>query len=184
MMILVRRLAGLVLLLCVAACAVWSQVQEPRVSGPQGLAFLAPVGWMRFNQAGDTVLLTRDGLGIQLIRIELRPHDRAFPALKKASSADMLPSEAADLLVAELKRDPFLANLRVVDNGPALLTGKPGFRVHGQYRDERGAPFDLVAVGRATDQGLLVAFYRSLTTHYFARDLPVYEQVLASLGGI
>ena len=177
-----RFLAFAVLAILLSSCAVWTHLESSRLEGPDGLGVQAPAGWVRFNLAGDRVIaMTRDGLDIQTLRIEYRKHDKAFPEIKKVSGVDMLPAEAAELLLADLKADKGLANIQLLDNVPCRVAGKSGFRLHGQYRNERGAKFDLVASGRPTRDGLVVVFYRALSTHYYPRDIKVYEDLLASL---
>ncbi|NTV94850.1 MAG: hypothetical protein HGA75_05470 [Thiobacillus sp.] len=178
-----RILALALVAVLLASCAAWTRLDgTSRLTGPDGLSAMAPAGWMRFNLVDDRVIaLTRDGLQIQTLRIEYRKHDKAFPGVKKPSNADMLPTEAAELLLADLKADKGLANIKLIENVPCRLAGKPGFRLHGEYRDERGAQFDLVAIGRVTQVGLAVVFYRALSTHYYPRDLKLFEQVADSL---
>ncbi|MDD3529677.1 MAG: hypothetical protein PHS77_07350 [Gallionellaceae bacterium] len=179
---LYRALALASVAVLLASCAAWTRLDDGRLEGPDGLGLQALAGWMRYNEAPARVIaLTRDGLAVQTIRIEYRPHEQAFPAIKKASSLDLLPNEAADLLFADLKANAALANMQRLDVRPYRLAGRPGFRLHARFRDERGAPFDLLATGRLTRDGLLVVFYRALSTHYFQRDLEVYERLLASV---
>lgn len=179
---LIRALSLVAMSMLLASCAVWTRLDSARLNGPDGLSVQPPAGWMRFNMAGDRVIdMTRDGRPIQILRIEYRKHDQAFPAIKKKSNPDMLPSEAAELLLADLRAEPSLANMEVVENHPYRVAGKPGFWLHGRYRDSRGAPFDLVAVGRTTRDGLLVVFYRALSAYYYPRDLKIFEQTVASI---
>lgn len=180
---LARTLALALVAILLASCAAWTRLDgSSRLTGPDGLSLMAPAGWMRFNLVDSRVIaLTRDGLGIQTLRVEYRKHDKAFPGIKKASSVDMLPAEAAELLLADLKSDKGLANLKLLANQPYRLAGQAGFRLHGQFRDERGARFDLVATGCVTRDGLVVVFYRALSNHYFERDRGLYEEVLASV---
>lgn len=177
------RLTALALLATLlTSCAVWTRLEATRLEGPDGLSLQAPAGWMRFNPAGDRVIaLTRDGMPIQTLRIEYRKHDQAFPGIKKKSVPDMLPAEAAELLLADIRTEQALANLKLIDNQPMRVAGKPGFRLHGEYRDERGARFDVVAAGRPARDGLVVVFYRALSTHYYPRDLKIFEDTVASL---
>lgn len=180
---LIRAVLVLSLAVLLSSCAAWTHLEQPtRVTGPNGLSVMAPADWVRFNLVGDDViLLTRDGLPIQMLRIEYRKADKAFPSIKKKSNPDMLPSETADLLLADLRADKALANLKVLENTPYKVAGKLGFRIHGQYRDERGASFDLVAVGCTTKTGLVLLFYRSLSIHYYARDLKLFDQTVDSV---
>jgi hypothetical protein len=178
-----RKTLLLALALLLSGCAAWTHLTEPtRLSGPDGLSFMAPADWVRFNMAGDrAVALTRDGMGIQLVRVEYRKHDKAFPQIKKTSSPDLLPSEAAELAIADLRSDKSLADMKILENVPARVAGRPGFRVHGQYRDARGASFDLVVVGAPTSDGLLLLFYRGLTIHYYGRDIKQFDQIVSSV---
>lgn len=180
---LIRALALALVAMLLTSCAAWTRLQDSaRIDGPDGVSFQGPAGWMRYNLVDDRVVaLTRDGLQIQTLRVEYRSHEKAFPGIKKPSNADLLPAEAAELLLADLKSDKALANIKLLENEPSRIAGQPGFRLHGEYRDERGAKFDLVAVGRVTQAGLLVVFYRALSTHYYPRDIKTFEQVVDSV---
>ena len=68
----------------------------------------------------------------------------------------------------------------VLDNQPATLAGLPAFRVTTELKDSRGVRMRTVCTGMIAAEGFYNACYRAPTLHYFERDLPVYEAMLAS----
>ena len=139
-----------------------------------------PVGWM-CNLVKTQIGCSRDGFMLNGITIDLRPHAKAFPRIKKTSSPDALPEELAEDLVADIAAIPNLRDVKVVAVEPAELSGQPAFRVHWTYRLSEamgGATYDGVAVGAAFTEGLLVAQFEAPRLNYFAKWLPVFDATL------
>jgi hypothetical protein len=172
---------GAATLLLAGCMTPWTKVEESRQTSADGsFAIDAPVGWVRFTMNRDQLLITRDGSTIQFISVALRPHDKAFEKIKRKSDENLLPTELADLTVAELRTQPILQNIEIIDNQPRAVGGRPGFALHLQYRTERGAPFDRVVYGAAFKDGVLFFTYNALHIYYFERDRAVFDQVVAS----
>lgn len=163
-----------------AGCvSTWTRIEQPRVE-ERGYTLEAPAGWVRYNLNSDGVTITRDGLPIQFIDVSLRPAEKVFKQTKKTLPANALPAEVAALVLAELRARPGLADLTVEENSPALVAGRPGFRLRVRYHNERGTAFDRLVLGAVQGDELLVFSYHALTTYFFARDLVTFEQVVAS----
>lgn len=144
--------------------------------------FVPPAGWVRWNGAPSGVVVTRDGTPIQYIRAAQMAHADAFRAIRKKSDPDLLPNELADLLIATRKAMPGMSGLAVKGNEPATFGGLDGVRLWLAYRDERGASFDHLLYAAAGTDGVFMVEYHALSRHYFARDLPEFEKVVASMG--
>lgn len=171
--------AGLALLL--GACTTtWTRLDQPALEGPGGRYRIeAPVGWVRYSLAEDRIRITRDGMAIQFIEVALLPPEKVFEKTKRKAIPD-LPSELAELVLAELRGRAGLANLVVVENTPAELAGASGFRVRIRYTNERGAAFERVVTGAPAGSELLLFSYHALSKHFFDRDLPTFEAMIAS----
>ena len=172
------------LALSLAGCAAtWVRVDDAdrRYSG-EHYSVTLPAGWMR-SEIGDSLVLSRDGLDLQRIVIEYRPHEKAFEEIEKASSSGMLPSELAELTIAELKasQEEGLPSLEILDNRPVVLAGHTGYALHLRFKTDAGLRIEVLLRGFVDEHGMYQLMYRAPTLHYFGRDREVYESVTASL---
>lgn len=173
-------LLALALLLsgCVTA---WTRVDQPLLHGPdKRYSVEAPVGWVQFSLNQEGVTVTRDGLAIQYMEASLQPPDKVFKKTKKGVAAGALPAEVAALVLAELRAQAGLADLEALENTPATVAQRPGFRLRIGYRNERGAVFERLVLGSMQGTELLLFSYHALATHFYARDLPNFERFVAS----
>jgi hypothetical protein len=140
-----------------------------------------PPGWYRY-QSGDSLLLSKDGLDLQRILIQYHPHDQAFETLEKPSSVAMLPSELAELTIAEIKagQEGGLPSMVVLDNVPMEIAGRGGFSLHLRFKTDAGLRIELLACGFVDERGFYLLMYRAPTLHYFDRDRQVFESVTES----
>jgi hypothetical protein len=175
----------LAIVLLLAGCATGPvRVQADRTevtAGDKSFVVTLPVGWVMEDAPDDALRLSRDGYLLEYVEIAHRQHAKAFPKLKKSASDAMLPSELAELQIAELKASgELLANLTVVENEPVRLSGLEGFRVRAQYKSKRGLPFDLVVWGVADKRGYSTIRYNAPSLYYFDHYLPDVERIAAS----
>ncbi|MGB5260025.1 MAG: hypothetical protein WBO34_05810 [Gammaproteobacteria bacterium] len=178
------RAVTLLLGLLLAGCATtWVKV-DATGSQYQGKNYSArlPVGWMR-QESDKSVVLSKDGVLLQHITIEYRPHEKAFEKIEKDSSASMLPSELAELTIAELKasQEEGLPSLEILHNAPFEIDGHTGFGIHLQYKTDSGLRMDMLLRGVADESGLYLIKYTAPTLHYFNRDRQVYDSLTESL---
>lgn len=173
-------LAALAALL-LAGCVTWTRVEQLAMTGPGGdYSAEVPAGWMHADFLRDRIFLTRDGPAVQFIQILVVPHQKAFPMIEKSSAADMLPSELAELALAELKTESGLASLEVAENSPQQIAGRDGFRLHLRFRNGEGLRFERIVCGFAGREGFYTLTFQAPTLHFFARDHPEFEKVLRS----
>lgn len=170
----------------IAGCATtWTRIDDAGRSY-QGAHYsvMLPVGWMRLESGGN-LLLSKDGLDLQRIIIEYHTHDKAFETLKKASSATMLPSELAELTIAELKasQKDDLPSLRVISNAPVDIGGHAGFLLHLGYKTDAGLRVEMLMEGFADANGYYLITYRAPTLYFFERDRAAFDAVCASFRG-
>ena len=161
--------------------------QPARVDTPQtqamdkSYAIDLPLGWIRqFTETGE-LLASRDGFPLETILVERRPLKSAFPKTKKAASATSLPSELAELAVAELKAtNEQLSALAVLENEPALVSGRDGFRLKVAYKNERGLEVQREVVGVADIERYYQLSYVAPKLYYFAKYQPEFAQSVES----
>lgn len=140
-----------------------------------------PVGWIRHIAQDGTMLVSKDGFALQTIGVIHRKSDGAFPKTKKSASETMLPSELAELQIAEMKTETEqMAALKVVENEPVLLDGREGFRVRTSYFTQRGLEINRVTYGLADKSGFYRIEYVSPKLYYFDRTFGDFEKVMGS----
>ncbi|HEY5929259.1 MAG TPA: hypothetical protein VIU02_03020, partial [Burkholderiales bacterium] len=118
---------------------------------------------------------------LQTIGVIHLKSDQAFPKTKKSASETMLPSELAELQIAEMKTETEqMAALKVVENEPVLLDGREGFRVRTSYFTRRGLEINRVTYGLADKSGYYRIEYVSPKLHYFDRTYGDFEKVMGT----
>jgi hypothetical protein len=166
--------------LTLSACrSTWTRTPEGGANLTRGdYTARIPGGWMRHSGRGsldDTITL--DGTDIHSITFALQSLDQAFPILEREATPDLLPSELAELTVAELKAGGF-DNLEVVSEGPAIVAGQESFRLHLRHRQPTGLRVDHLIYGFATDSGAYRLVFSAPTLYFFERDRPVFEELV------
>lgn len=124
----------------------------------------------------ETLSASRDGMGIHSIVAYKRFHKYAFPSIEKKSGANMLPSEAADLYVADLRKQKGLERLKVSINKPAVIGRKRGFRVASHYKNEDGLRIVIDTYGFVDKTGFYFITYRGPYLYYYKRDNAAFRR--------
>lgn len=183
-----------------AGCAqtpYWTLTDDAnRVARSKSFEFSVAGGWMRTTEARayeqvdidgktqtmlyESMQLTRDGVPLHAITVTRRYPDNAFPTLKKRSSETMLPPEAAELYVSELKKRSGLEKLVVLSNKPARIDGRNGFQLVLQHKDEDGLRINIMTHGFVDRTGLYTVSYRAPALHFYERDMKDYVSLVAS----
>lgn len=177
---LFRCLLVITLILSIVGCAIWTRIEKTEtVSGPDNAYSVElPEGWVRASIVQDRILITRDGPRIQFIEIVNLAHDKAFPTLKKTSTGDMLPTEIAELYVAELKSQEGMGGLTVMENNPADIGGHPGFRLNLRFKTVRGLEYGRSVHGYADTSGVYLLSYQAPMLRYFNQGVTTFEQTV------
>ena len=141
-----------------------------------------PVGWIRHFAQDKTLLASRDGFTLQTIGITHRPAAQAFPKTKKSATEGALASELAELQIAEMKAETQqMAALTVIENEPATLDGRDGFRVRVSYHTARGLEIHRVTYGVPDKSGYYRIEYVAPKLYYFDATFADFEKVVSSL---
>jgi hypothetical protein len=146
-------------------------------------AVQAPLGW-RVSESENRIRATRDGRALNEMNVELRDHNRAFLTIGRRTTRNSPPEKLAEWFVEDLKQQE-LAELQIIDvSTDAQLVGKPAFRVRYSYRlplFNGGARIELVAIGTAVPNGVLIAQLDAPQLGYFAKALPAFEEAVRSV---
>lgn len=190
----------LALLAALGGCAptpYWTMTENAnKVAKSNSFEMTVPEGWNRttapdtwdrimIDDKEQTVLLermtaSREGTGIHTITVTRRYPGTAFPAIKKKSTAAMLPSEAADLYVSDLRKRTGLERLQVLSNKPAQVNGKPAFHLVMEYKNDDGLRIRIVSHGFVDKTGFYTVNYRAPVLYYYERDYADYARLVRS----
>ncbi|MDP9132156.1 MAG: DUF1795 domain-containing protein [Nitrospirota bacterium] len=81
----------------------------------------------------------------------------------------------------DVRANPDIVDLKVIENGPAILAGGPAFKLHLTYRSKSGLLRQSVRYG-CVDKGMLVTLsFDAPKQYYFSHDLAAFEQMKNSL---
>jgi hypothetical protein len=144
-----------------------------------GYSIALPDGWSWVKMSRDAPLIvTRDGPGLQAIRVHFREHRHAFPHIEERSSADMLPQELAELLVAEFKAEHGSGEVELLGDAPVRISDQPGFRIEFAWREANGLRYRGIVYGVATERGFYFVSYMAPVLNYFAQHEGQFEQAV------
>lgn len=177
------RLALLFLMLALSGCAPWTAIEPGSriITVKDDFTLEAPLGWVRRNFDIYEVFLSRDGPLLNFIAINREKHDRELARTKRATSADLLPHEVAELVIAEQAGSESRGAFTVLSNRPATIGGKPGVRVHTRWKTERGLPIERLTYALVDQKGRLAFIYEAPALVYFPKSLPDFEAMMKSV---
>ena len=177
-----RLLLILALLLAASGCASWEVIgpENTRLK-EDGFEVDLPAGWVRAMFERDQIILTHEGLPLQQIMVRSRPNKKAFPKLKKPADDKLLPSELAEMQVAETKRTGQVeSNLEVLENEPATIAGRLGFKVRLRFVTPRGLPMEQLLYGFCDDKHYYLLGLQAPGLYYFDAHRGEFERMVAS----
>lgn len=174
---------NVVLLLLIAAflsaCAPWAQVGGPYTSAEHRFSVEIPEGWMKFN-TDSYLMISRDGAFLQYVIVQLRPVARTFRHTHRRLNPAMLPQESAEVVIDELMSDPAVRNFRLIENAPAQIGTKGGFKLLFSYENLDGLKMKTLYYGFLQADRFYNLRYTAAARHYFAKDLESFQQILDS----
>ncbi len=188
----------LVSVLMVACSPAWTLVNDTnnRVH-LNDIAFSLPKQWMLYNDHDNNytsinngnrkdnlvrrVVLSRNGLNLDYIDIIEFNAESAFPSIERPAHQDLLPSELAELFIAEQKTTLGIDHVEVLDSQPVVIAGRDGFMVQLQFKNRAGLELQQRTYGFTTADRYYAFYYRAPSLHYFANSLPEFERLIASV---
>lgn len=138
-----------------------------------------PEGWRKIDN-NRYLFVTKESPFLQYIMVQNRPIDRSFRNTKKKIKKEMLPEEAAQIIVDELISDQNLVNLRILDNTPAEINGHDGFKILYAYSDPEGQTFRTLYYGFIKADTFFNLRFTAVDQIYFQRDIGAFIRMLNS----
>ena len=92
----------------------------------------------------------------------------------------MLPQEAAGVIIDEIASDRRIYNFNVIENTPAIIDGREGFKILFTYKDKKGSTFKTLYYGFIREESFYNLRYNAAMRYYFEKDIAAFEQILSS----
>ncbi|MGH8719490.1 MAG: hypothetical protein ACREV0_11210 [Burkholderiales bacterium] len=178
-----KTAAFFLVLLLLTGCSAWDVAKEDDLTSGPGDSYTVelPSGWVRFRAERKTLILTRDGYTLQQIIIIKKDGKDAFPRTKKEVDETLLPSELAEIQLAEIKSaNELTGNLEVLENTLATLSGKVGYKLHVRFKNSRGLPYEQLIYGFCDKNIYYAMGFAAPTLYYFDHHKAEFEQMVES----
>ena len=181
------RLAMLALLALAGGCATTPQWEHytasNRIESPEkGFTLQAPAGWRRSpGEAGDRIVLTADGAGIQQLVLGRFSLDKAFALTKGKATPQTSPRELGELVLAEIRAGSKGSALELKSAGETRIDGRPAFLLRVTERTQAGVQYERIVAGTHGQSKMFWASCKALTRYFFERARPVCEQAIESV---
>ena len=146
----------------------------------QGYEASLPAGWRRATAISDSLLLTRDGVSLQYIRIARVAVGDELTNTKKKFAKGMLPQDVAALELDEVRSDQAVRNFALVENIPFQVTGFPGFKLVYTFKTGNGLRLRRIHYGVLLRDWVYRIQYQAAAKYYFDKDLAAFERVRES----
>lgn len=173
-----KTLVSAVLMVCfLAGCGTWSTVGGDYKDGSMNLTVVFPMQWHRLKNTTDQVVITRDGLPLQQIRVARFGLDKELPNTKKKVTREMLPQEVAEILIDDLNSDFDLANKQILENIPETIDGFSGFKFAYTFQTNSGLKKKAIAYGFVAGNWVYIISYVAPVRYYFGKDIQTFEKV-------
>jgi hypothetical protein len=153
------------------------------VTTDQTVKMKLPLGWVRFVIPSEPglVVITRDGRNVQSITFTCRAADNAFPIIKKGMPSSALPTDLADLHLANMKASPRGATATATSVTPASVGNARAFRMIVENRTEKGLTLRTAVLGFEHKNQYCSASFTAPAIHYWNRDLPEFDAFAKSI---
>jgi hypothetical protein len=174
-----KILSLLILLFLITGCASVAQERSLKNLPDNDFSVEIPEGWWKPKHV-DKYLITKDGLFLQYVLIQQRPIDRPYRNTKKKLNKGMLPQEAAGVIIDEIASDRRIYNFNVIENAPAIIDGREGFKILFTYKDKKGSTFKTLYYGFISGDSFYNLRYNAARRYYFEKDIAAFEQILSS----
>jgi len=166
-----------ILALVLGGCAPWAMVGGNFENPAQNFKAEFPNGWRKFNLAKDDVLITKDGLSLQFIRISRSPIEKELQHTEKKFTKEMLPQEVAEIVIQNFRSNSNIMNQQILTNNPAEIGGYPGFKIVVVFQTKAGLTKQSIIYGFLSGDSYYEILYEAAKRYYFTKDESDFEKV-------
>jgi len=175
-----KKFLRIILLLFIVAGAL-ACAHGAGISKPASYSFSIdiPAGWRKIDN-NRYLLATKESPFLQYIMVQNRPIGRSFRNTQKKLQKDMLPEEAAQIIIDELISDQNLLNLKILTNTPASIKEYEGFKILYTYSDSQGITYKTLYYGFVKEDTFFNLRFTAADQIYFQRDIGDFRSILNS----
>jgi hypothetical protein len=165
--------------LFMTSCASFGQPGNPSQPPSYNFTLEFPEEWRKLN-AGEYLMITKDGAFSQYILVQQRHVNRPFSHTKKKIDKGMLPQETAEVILDEITSDRAILNFQIHENFPAAVNGYDGFRLVFTYKTRGGSKFKTLYYGFLQGDWFYSLRYNAADGRYSDKDVETFRRVLES----
>lgn len=169
---------AMVLMLTTACAGPWKTIPG-NLNAPQW-SITTPPGWMHLSMP-DSEMLSKNGPYLEYILIQARLLTTRFRFTNRVLNAGMLPREAAELIIDNLRADPLIRNFRLLTSEPAMIAGRSGFKLSYCYRDQHEVEIKAIYYGVLLSDLFFNMRFTAAQRYYFDEELPTFNEIFSSL---
>ncbi|RJR47091.1 MAG: hypothetical protein C4576_10110 [Desulfobacteraceae bacterium] len=173
-----KRIILLMPVLLVWACAT-AQVAVECDPERRNFSVEIPQGWEQIPSP-EVFLITRKDPFEQYILFRQRHFNEPFPHAARRLHKGMPPLEIADVIIDEMKNDPSVVNLRVIETEAAAVGSYPGFKIIFDYGVKEGHSFSTIYYGFLRGDWLYSIRYNAAPDRVSQQDVADFHEVLKS----
>ncbi len=140
----------------------------------------APGGAPETTEVPEGLVLTRDGLLLQQIRVVRVAADKELKFTKRRFDQKLPPHELAEIELDNHRSNPNVYNFTLEENAPATVGGRQGFRLVYAWTTKDGYRLKRIHYGFLEGKWVYRLIYQAAARYYFDRDLPVFEKLRES----
>jgi hypothetical protein len=140
-----------------------------------------PQGWMQIRAQDELLVATRNGLGLERIRIHRIPVGTELPNVNRKISRDMLPEDLASLSADSMRLTEGVTNFEVLVSEPAELSGHACYRMEYTLRVASKLEYRGAEYGCLIESHLYSIEFGAPAQHYYAAYIDDFERSSASI---
>lgn len=168
------------LLFAGAGCSIFSPVDESYHHKKAGLRVDLPQGWLRFNPRRPDYVMTRDGLRLEMISLQVIRMGKQLAGTDRVYQPDMLPYEVAELSLRLWEDLDETKNFEIERIESVKLAGHDGYKADALFTDTTGLRKRLRVYGAPIGDYVCEFSYEAAQEVYFDKYGDVFEQLVAS----
>lgn len=138
-----------------------------------------PAGWQKHNTKKYFLIYKGDPYR-QYIMVQERPIDRRFKHSGGIMVAGIKSEDAANIIIAELKADKRILDLKLIEKSPATIKGHSGFKLMFSYGLSDGTSFNTLYYGFIKDGAYFSLRFNVAADREFGKDLNEFHAVVDS----
>ena len=174
------RLIIVIVLLVNAACVSADHAGGPSGSSPYNFAISYPDEWKRLDTE-RFLIITKDGRPFsQYIMAQQRHVDKPFGHTAQVLKREMLPLDAAEIIVKEIQSDKSVLDFKIAEIVPAKVGGYNGFRMVFFYKIEKGYKFKSIYYGFLIGEWFYTLRFNASEKYFLEKDIETFHRVLNS----